>query len=124
MPKKFASLRLLIRQANSAKSTIPAPRLRNDWREGIGITNCRERLRALYGDDASVDMSNHAEARRRIRFFAIRLDDQMISAFIVDDEEPARAKLRRWLVGERRHRDCGRVCRRLECRSRDHERFT
>ncbi len=34
--------------------------LRNDWREGIGITNCRERLRALHGDDASMDMSNHA----------------------------------------------------------------
>jgi LytS/YehU family sensor histidine kinase len=35
--------------------------LRNDWREGIGMTNCRERLRALYGDDASIDMSNHVE---------------------------------------------------------------
>jgi LytS/YehU family sensor histidine kinase len=35
--------------------------LRDGWREGIGMTNCRERLRVLYGGDASIDMSNHAE---------------------------------------------------------------
>lgn len=31
------------------------------WREGIGITNCRDRLRVLYGTAASIDMANHAE---------------------------------------------------------------
>ena len=31
------------------------------WREGIGLTNCRERLQVLYGDAASIDMSNHSE---------------------------------------------------------------
>jgi hypothetical protein len=35
--------------------------LRDGWSEGIGMTNCRERLRVLYGDDASIDLSNHAE---------------------------------------------------------------
>jgi hypothetical protein len=34
--------------------------LRDEWREGIGMTNCRERLRVLYGDAARVDMANHA----------------------------------------------------------------
>ena len=35
--------------------------LRDGWREGIGMTNCRERLRVLYGDTARVELSNHAE---------------------------------------------------------------
>jgi hypothetical protein len=35
--------------------------LRDGWREGIGMTNCRERLRVLYGDDASIDTTNYAE---------------------------------------------------------------
>jgi Histidine kinase len=35
--------------------------LRDGWREGIGIGNCRERLRLLYGEGASVDIANHAE---------------------------------------------------------------
>jgi sensor histidine kinase YesM len=35
--------------------------LRDCWREGIGIANCRERLRVLYGDAASIDMTNFAE---------------------------------------------------------------
>jgi LytS/YehU family sensor histidine kinase len=35
--------------------------LRDGWREGVGMTNCRDRLRVLYGDSASIDMSNHAE---------------------------------------------------------------
>jgi LytS/YehU family sensor histidine kinase len=35
--------------------------LRDGWREGIGLTNCRGRLRVLYGDTASIDMSNHTE---------------------------------------------------------------
>jgi hypothetical protein len=35
--------------------------LRDGWCEGIGMTNCRERLRVLYGDTAGIDMSNHAE---------------------------------------------------------------
>jgi hypothetical protein len=35
------------------------PLLRDGWREGIGIGNCRERLRLLYGDGASVVMANH-----------------------------------------------------------------
>jgi Histidine kinase len=30
------------------------------WREGIGIANCRERLRVLYGDGASLDIVNDA----------------------------------------------------------------
>lgn len=34
--------------------------LRDGWHEGIGMTNCRERLRVLYGDTASIEMSNHA----------------------------------------------------------------
>jgi LytS/YehU family sensor histidine kinase len=34
--------------------------LRDGWREGIGMTNCRERLRVLYGDSASIELSNHA----------------------------------------------------------------
>jgi hypothetical protein len=36
--------------------------LRNGWRTGIGITNCRERLRVLYGEAATVELANHAEA--------------------------------------------------------------
>jgi two-component system, LytTR family, sensor kinase len=35
--------------------------LRDGWREGIGMANCRDRLRVLYGDAASIEMSNHAE---------------------------------------------------------------
>jgi hypothetical protein len=35
--------------------------LRDGWREGIGMTNCRDRLRVLYGDAAKIEMSNHAE---------------------------------------------------------------
>jgi sensor histidine kinase YesM len=37
-------------------STLP-----EGWREGIGITNCRERLRALYGNAASVDIASDAD---------------------------------------------------------------
>jgi LytS/YehU family sensor histidine kinase len=36
--------------------------LRDGWGEGIGLTNCRERLRVLYGDAASIGMSNHTES--------------------------------------------------------------
>jgi hypothetical protein len=35
--------------------------LRDGWREGIGIANCRERLRLLYGDSASIEVANHTE---------------------------------------------------------------
>jgi hypothetical protein len=35
--------------------------LRDGWREGIGIANCRERLRVLYDGSASVDIANSAE---------------------------------------------------------------
>jgi hypothetical protein len=35
--------------------------LSDGWREGIGISNCRERLRVLYGDGARIDLSNHAD---------------------------------------------------------------
>jgi two-component system, LytTR family, sensor kinase len=35
--------------------------LGDGWREGIGMTNCRERLRVLYGGSATIDMSNHVE---------------------------------------------------------------
>jgi hypothetical protein len=31
------------------------------WREGIGIGNCRERLRLLYGDGAGIVIANHVE---------------------------------------------------------------
>ena len=31
------------------------------WQEGIGLANCRERLRVLYGDAATLHLSNHAE---------------------------------------------------------------
>jgi LytS/YehU family sensor histidine kinase len=31
------------------------------WRDGIGLTNCRGRLRALYGDAAGLDLSNDPE---------------------------------------------------------------
>jgi len=31
------------------------------WHDGIGMTNCRERLRVLYGDIARIDMANHTE---------------------------------------------------------------
>jgi two-component system LytT family sensor kinase len=31
------------------------------WREGIGMTNCRDRLRVLYGDAASIHLSNHSD---------------------------------------------------------------
>jgi Histidine kinase len=34
--------------------------LHDGWREGIGIGNCRERLRLLYGDGASIVVANHA----------------------------------------------------------------
>jgi hypothetical protein len=34
--------------------------LHEGWREGIGITNCRERLRVLYGSAASVDIASDA----------------------------------------------------------------
>jgi sensor histidine kinase YesM len=37
-------------------STLP-----EGWREGIGITNCRERLRVLYGSAASVDIASDAD---------------------------------------------------------------
>jgi sensor histidine kinase YesM len=32
--------------------------LQPGWREGIGLANCRERLRVLYGDSASLDISS------------------------------------------------------------------
>jgi hypothetical protein len=35
--------------------------LRDGWRDGIGLTNCRGRLRALYGDAAGLDLSNYPE---------------------------------------------------------------
>jgi LytS/YehU family sensor histidine kinase len=35
--------------------------LLDGWREGIGLANCRGRLRVLYGDAATLDLSNHAE---------------------------------------------------------------
>jgi len=35
--------------------------LRDGWREGIGLANCRGRLRVLYGDTATLDLSNHTE---------------------------------------------------------------
>ena len=35
--------------------------LHDGWCEGIGMANCRERLRVLYGDTASIDVSNHPE---------------------------------------------------------------
>lgn len=35
--------------------------LRDGWREGVGLANCRERLQVLYGDAASIDISNHGE---------------------------------------------------------------
>jgi LytS/YehU family sensor histidine kinase len=31
------------------------------WQEGIGLANCRERLRVLYGDAGTLHLSNHAE---------------------------------------------------------------
>ena len=31
------------------------------WHEGIGLANCRERLRVLYGHAATLHLSNHAE---------------------------------------------------------------
>jgi LytS/YehU family sensor histidine kinase len=37
------------------------PALREEWRTGIGIDNCRERLRVLYGDTAGVELANHRE---------------------------------------------------------------
>jgi hypothetical protein len=46
----------LIVQIHNTGST-----LRDGWREGIGMGNCRERLRVLYGDAASIDMCNHTE---------------------------------------------------------------
>jgi sensor histidine kinase YesM len=46
-------LKIQIRNTGSA--------LRDGWREGIGIGNCRERLRLLYGDGASIAMANHPE---------------------------------------------------------------
>jgi hypothetical protein len=35
--------------------------LRDGWGEGIGLANCRGRLRVLYGDTATLDLSNHTE---------------------------------------------------------------
>jgi sensor histidine kinase YesM len=35
--------------------------LQPGWRAGIGIANCRDRLRVLYGNRASVDLSTDAE---------------------------------------------------------------
>jgi hypothetical protein len=46
-------LRIEIRNTGSA--------LDPEWREGIGIANCRERLRACYGGRASIDMVNESD---------------------------------------------------------------
>jgi peptidoglycan hydrolase-like protein with peptidoglycan-binding domain len=35
--------------------------LQDGWREGVGLTNCRGRLRALYGDTADLDVANHTD---------------------------------------------------------------
>jgi LytS/YehU family sensor histidine kinase len=35
--------------------------LQPGWRAGIGIANCRDRLRVLYGDAGSVDLSTDPE---------------------------------------------------------------
>jgi sensor histidine kinase YesM len=35
--------------------------LHSGWCEGIGIANCRERLRVLYGATASLDIANDAD---------------------------------------------------------------
>jgi LytS/YehU family sensor histidine kinase len=37
-------------------------RLGPNWQEGLGLGNCRERLRVLYGDAARVVMQNHGPA--------------------------------------------------------------
>jgi two-component system LytT family sensor kinase len=36
--------------------------LQQGWREGIGLANCHGRLRALYGDAATLNLSNHTES--------------------------------------------------------------
>jgi hypothetical protein len=45
------------------------PALREEWRTGIGINNCRERLRVLYGDNAGVELANHCEGGVVARLF-------------------------------------------------------
>jgi LytS/YehU family sensor histidine kinase len=44
------TLRISIRNSNSFLSS--------DYREGLGLRNCRERLQLLYGDAATLDLSN------------------------------------------------------------------
>jgi Histidine kinase len=52
----FLSLGQLLVQIHNTGSV-----LHDEWREGIGTTNCRARLRLLYGDAAGIEISNHAE---------------------------------------------------------------
>jgi Histidine kinase len=47
--------RLSIKIHNTG-STLP-----DGWREGVGITNCRERLRVLYGSAASIEFASDAD---------------------------------------------------------------
>ena len=81
-------LQVTISNSESTLSTAPS--------SGIGLRNCRERLQLIYGARASLELME----RRRRRHCATHaaLHGAMMRVLIVDDEAPARDKLRRWLA--------------------------
>ncbi len=65
---------------------------------GIGLENCRSRLQTLYGDECVRAINREPTHRRRNRDRLAAVADRMtLRIVIVDDEPPARARLRRLL---------------------------
>jgi len=47
----------VVLQVCNTGATLPA-----DWREGVGVRNCRERLQVIYGHDASLQLTSDGES--------------------------------------------------------------
>ena len=82
-------LRVTVRNSGS--------RLAPNGRSGIGLANCRERIALLYGDAARLDVAEEGDGVVATLVQPWRSGGVMIRVLIVDDEAPARDKLRRWL---------------------------
>ena len=91
--KPGAELHVTIHNSDSSLPATPS--------NGIGLRNCRERLELIYGARASLELD--AGGQRRHRATHSSLQALMMRVLIVDDEAPARDKLRRWLAEQSGH---------------------
>jgi LytS/YehU family sensor histidine kinase len=47
----------VVLEVRNTGSTLPS-----EYRDGVGLRNCRERLKVIYGDSASLQLMNEADA--------------------------------------------------------------